>query len=96
MSNATQWVPKASKQRATGQAVVRLCGKDFYLGRFGSAVAKGEYDRLITEWLANGRQLSNPDVGLSVAELLIDHASSHRTCTVEFVQRSAWTALRGA
>lgn len=71
MSNVSQRVPKASKHRATGQAVVRLSGKDFYLGRYGSAAAKAEYDRLITEWLAHGRQIPRPDASLSIAELIL-------------------------
>lgn len=80
MSNATLRVPKLCKHRATGQAVVRLNGKDFYLGRYGSAAAKAEYDRRITEWLANGRQLSNSEDGLSVSELIlvyIRHAATY-------------------
>ena len=56
---------KPSKHCATGQAVVRLNGKDFYLGRYGSAAAKAEYDRRITECLGNGRQLPDDDGGLS-------------------------------
>jgi integrase len=51
--------------------VVRLNGKDIYLGRFGSAAAQSEYDRRITEWLAHGRQLPRLDTGFSIAELLV-------------------------
>jgi proteasome accessory factor B len=35
--------------------VVRLGGKDFYLGPWRSKAARGEYDRLVTEWLIGGR-----------------------------------------
>jgi hypothetical protein len=41
--------------RSTGQAVVTLGGKDFYLGRHGTTESRREYDRLTAEWLANGR-----------------------------------------
>jgi integrase len=71
MPNVSARVPGLCKHRATGQAVVRLNGKDFYLGRYGSAAAKAEYDRLINEWLGHGRQFARDDDGLSVAELIV-------------------------
>jgi hypothetical protein len=49
--------PTYRKHAATGQAVVTLNGKDIYLGRYGTAESKAAYDRVITEWLANGRHL---------------------------------------
>src|SRR5262249_41625622 len=98
MSNATLGVPKLCKHRATGRAVVRLSGKDIYLGRFGSAAAKAEYDRKIAEWLANGRQLPDPDGGLSVAELIvayIRHAATYYAnptvcCRTSHMPRIVW------
>ncbi len=67
----------------SGQAVVRLNGKDFYLGRFGSPASRSEYDRLIAEWLTNGRTLPTerdpqPD-GLSVDELIVRFLEHART-----------------
>jgi hypothetical protein len=60
--------------KATGQAVVRLDGKDIYLGTHGTPESRAEYDRLIAEWLANGRRLpgtpATPD-GISVNELAL-------------------------
>ena len=53
-------VPKYRLHRATGQAVVSLSGKDFYLGLWKSKASRIEYDRLIAEWLACGRQLRHP------------------------------------
>ena len=63
-------MPKQSKKAAangkssaqavrmtTGQAVVTLCGKDFYLGPYGSSESDEEYDRLIRGWIAHGRKL---------------------------------------
>jgi hypothetical protein len=49
-------VPKYRLHRATGQAVVSLSGKDYYLGLWKSKASRIEYDRLIAEWLAGGRQ----------------------------------------
>lgn len=48
-------VPKLSHHKASGNAVVRLGGKDFYLGPWKSKAAKVEYDRLVAEWLIGGR-----------------------------------------
>ena len=60
--------PRYRKHKATGQAVVTLNGKDHYLGRYGTATSKVEYDRLIGEWLAAGRQLPLSK-GITVVEL---------------------------
>jgi hypothetical protein len=45
--------PKATLHKS-GQAVVRLCGRDHYLGCYGTAEAQAIYDRLIGHWLAHG------------------------------------------
>src|SRR6516164_5374089 len=63
--------PRYRKHKATGQAVVTLNGKDHYLGRYGTAASKAEYDRLIAEWLACGRQLPNAGHGLTVNEVIL-------------------------
>ena len=49
-------VPKYGKHKQSGQARVVLNGQHFMLGSHGSAASKREYDRLIAEWVANGRQ----------------------------------------
>ena len=48
--------PKYCLHRATGRAVVTLDGHDIYLGEHGFKASRREYDRLIGEWLANGRR----------------------------------------
>jgi integrase len=50
-------LPKYRKHRASGQAVVTLKGRDFYLGPHGTKASHYEYDRLIGEYLASGRSL---------------------------------------
>lgn len=59
MPQLKQAVPKYRKHKATGQAIVTLSSKDFYLGPHGSKTSVNEYDRLIGEWLAGGRQLGS-------------------------------------
>jgi hypothetical protein len=66
--------PAYCLHKATGQAVVRINGHDHYLGKYDSPESHAEYDRLIAEWLANGRRLPGtataPD-GISVNELAL-------------------------
>ncbi len=49
-------IPKYRKHRPTAQAVVTIGGVDHYLGPHGTKASHLEYDRLIAEWMANGRQ----------------------------------------
>ncbi len=62
-------LPKYRKHRASGQAVVTLGGKDVYLGPHGTKASWREFDRVIAEWLQNGRTVPQPDAGLTVVEL---------------------------
>jgi integrase len=57
MRGTSKSLPKYGYHKASGQAVVRLSGKDLYLGPHGTKASKLEYDKLIGEWLANGRRL---------------------------------------
>jgi integrase len=67
----TSSTPKYQQHRASGQAVVTLDARDFYLGPYGSKASRVEYDRLIGQWLANGRRLpQNATPDSTVAELL--------------------------
>jgi hypothetical protein len=58
------------KHRASGQAVVALSGQDVYLGAHGSAASKREYDRVVGEWLARGRQLPAAVENVRVADVV--------------------------
>lgn len=44
--------PPYMLHKATGQARVKIDGKDYYLGAFGSPDSRDQYDALIAEWLA--------------------------------------------
>jgi integrase len=56
---------------------VTLSGKDFYLGRFGSPASRAEYDRILIEWMHNGRRLpaSSAESDLTVNELLVAYVA---------------------
>ena len=55
-----QKTPFVRQHKASGKAIVTLDGRDHYLGEFGTPESRVEYDRLIHEWLANGRRLARP------------------------------------
>lgn len=64
--------PKYRLHRPSGQAVVTLDGRDFYLGPHGSDTSRAEFDRLVGEWLANHRRLPSAQAAdLSIHELLV-------------------------
>ena len=51
-------VPALVHHKASNRARVRINGRDFWLGKWGSPEAKMAYDRLIAEYLATRRILS--------------------------------------
>ena len=55
MPRLTQSVPTYRLHKASRQAVVTLRGRDVYLGPHGTKISRLEYDRVVAEWLANGR-----------------------------------------
>ena len=57
MPRLTATPPKYRKHKRSGQAVVTLNGRDYYLGPHGSKTSRAEYDRVISEWLVNGRRV---------------------------------------
>jgi integrase len=75
VSARTLRTPSYRLHKPTGQAVVTLNGRDFYLGQFGSPGSRAEYDRTIVEWISNGRRLPAPTSGagsdLTVNEMLL-------------------------
>ena len=57
MSRRALKVPSYCLHKASGKAVVRLDGRDAYLGEYGSPGSHEEYERVIAEWRSgrNGR-----------------------------------------
>jgi hypothetical protein len=61
-------LPAYRRHKATGQAVVTLGGKDYYLGPWKSVASRNEYQRVTREWLVSGGVHATAD--LSIVELL--------------------------
>ena len=64
------YVPAYRRHRGTGQAVVTLSGQDVYLGAYGSAASRAEYDRRVSEWIAAGRRLPTDSETVNVVEVV--------------------------
>lgn len=70
-SAASARVPKYRLHRPSGQAVVRFNGVDYYLGKHGSQESRDEYDRLLGEWMVNGRQAPPRVARLPVGQMTV-------------------------
>ena len=79
MSNPNR-VPKYCHHRASGQAIVTLDGRDFYLGIHNTAASRAEYDRRVSEWIAAGRRLPVDQNAVTIAEVVaafLKHAKDY-------------------
>ena len=56
--NRRHSLPQVRLHSGSGHARVRINGTEHWLGRFGSPEAQAAYDRLLAEYLANGRQVA--------------------------------------
>ncbi len=81
MRGSSKTPPKYRKHKKSGQAVVTLSGRDFYLGTYGSKASKSEYDRLVSQWLVNGRVLTE--------------AAEQKPKTVKDLIAAYWTFAKG-
>jgi len=74
-------IPSYRLYRRTGQAVVTIDGRDFYLGEHGTVASRQEYDRLVSEWLARGRRgaaTGESTPGITIVELIAAYCSHAR------------------
>src|SRR5262245_44680082 len=74
--------PSYRLHKPSGQAVVTLNGRDFYLGRHGAETSRDAYDRLIGQWL--GRHRAPP---VEVAKLAAPERAA--TCIMNSFNRTA-------
>lgn len=82
MPRLSQSLPKIREHKASGQAYIFLDGQQIYLGPHGSEVAASQRDRIVAEWLVNGRRLPTADEhsGLTLNELMLrylQHAKAY-------------------
>lgn len=71
-------IPRYRHHKTTGRAIVRLDGRDVYIGRFGSPESRQRYARIIAD-LAAGRPVlpdDGPSVGATVG-MLVDAFQRH-------------------
>ena len=81
-------IPAYRRHKPSGLAVVRIRGKDFYLGKYDSPGRHREYERLIARWLAGRGQ---PDVpGQSLPQ-----ATAHAELTINELLLAYWGHAEG-
>ena len=82
----TPRTPKYRHHKPSGLAVVRLSGRDIYLGPYDTPGSRSKYDRVVADWLANGRRLdvrrTTPETqtAFAMCELMVaylEHAKSY-------------------
>lgn len=74
--------PPSYRRHASGQGVVRLNGKDFYLGSYGTPESRQTYDRLIAEWYASSRQITPRKDASSRRGFVRERSNSSSSSTV--------------
>ena len=76
-------MPKALRKpsyllhRPSGQARVRIDGRDHYLGKFGSPEAQARYDLLVSDWLRNKSVNRSTMAVDELALRFLEHAESY-------------------
>jgi len=86
MASAPRKIPDYRLHKPTGLGVVRLDGRDIYLGKHGSPKSHEKYNQTVAEWLSTNHarqrfqsgEVAGPD--LTVAELFLafwKHAQQH-------------------
>ncbi len=67
-------VPKYRFHKASGQAVVVIAGRSFYLGKFNSKESRQAYARIMAEWKSSGKASFGTDADqVTVAMLWADY-----------------------
>ena len=70
--------PKYTLHKPSGQARVRIDGKDHYLGPFNSAESRQRYDELIARYLTSSRNPDSVNVTLNrLCILFLEHCEQY-------------------
>jgi len=83
MPRLVHTLPQIRHHTPSNRASIRIDSKEFWLGTYGSPESLREYDRIISEWLANGRKLPVPSP--KVADIKSDTSSSRSVTNGETV-----------
>lgn len=80
MANVSFFAPKYRHHKATGQAVVVIRGKYFYLGKHGSSSSREAYRRLVAEYMQTGTTPTQTSQDtITVVEVLAAYLKFART-----------------
>ena len=63
-------LPSYRLHKQSGQAVVTLSGRDLLLGQHNTAASRAEYQRRVSEWVANGRRLAQAPPEMTISTLV--------------------------
>src|SRR3954454_15878352 len=75
--------PAYRLHKPTGQAVVRIDGRDFYLGKHGTEASHEAYRRLIADWATSphapstAASRSTVGIDLTINELMVAYWDKH-------------------
>ncbi|MBI1311301.1 tyrosine-type recombinase/integrase [bacterium] len=98
MAKKRPHVPACVHHKPTGQARVRIEGRDFYLGKFGTPEADEAYRRIIAEWFASGtlpeaRTAGKTAESLSINELILAYFRFAQTYYVKNGEQTGEVSL---
>ena len=82
--------PKLCHHKGRGLAYVTLDGKPKYLGKWGAPTVQGEYDKVISTWLAIGRTLTIAPSGTDAraGDYTVARAGAAGACDHQQTRRS--------
>ena len=82
--------PKYQLHKATGQARVRIKGRDIYLGKYRSPESEQRYRQVIADWLKNQDRVTRQDsarptrtTNRVITELILDYLTFAKTIYVK-------------
>jgi integrase len=63
-------IPSYRLHRASGQGIATFNGRDVYFGHHRDPASRAAYDRMLAQWLANGREIPTVEP-LTIAQLIV-------------------------
>ena len=93
MTYTRKQLPAYCRHKPSDRAFVRIGGKMHYLGKYDSQASRQEYDRLIAEFIANGRQAVYSSEEILIEQLIvrflmyIDRERNYSTGAKKTIQR---------